>query len=74
MIQWVGMTANEFKNYIQSQWSEGMNWFNYGRKKGCWSIDHIIQPHSAQTEQEIINLQHYSNLRPLWHSDNIKKR
>jgi hypothetical protein len=51
-----------------------MNWDNYGRKKGCWSIDHNTPPSSVNTEQEVIKLQHYTNLKPLWHSDNIKKR
>jgi hypothetical protein len=74
MNEWVGMTSSELKLYIQSQWSEGMNWGNYGKNKNCWSIDHIISPNSTQTESDIIRLQHYSNLRPLWHSENIKKR
>jgi hypothetical protein len=70
---WVGLTPDELKCYLQSKWSEGMNWENYGRKSNCWSVDHIIPPYNVQTEQEIITLQYYTNLRPLWHSDNIKK-
>lgn len=74
MKEWVGLTAAELKTYIQSQWSEGMSWENYGRNQGCWSIDHITPPYFSQTEQEIITLQHYTNLRPIWHSENILKR
>ena len=64
----------DLKIYIEKKFTDGMNWENYGRKEGCWNIDHIIPPHSAQTEQDIISLQHYTNLRPMWHSDNIRKR
>jgi hypothetical protein len=74
MVGWVGLTAKELKNYLQSQWSEGMNWGNYGRKQEHWSIDHIIPPYSATTEDEVISCQYYTNLRPMWYSDNIKKR
>jgi hypothetical protein len=74
MKDWIGLSASELKTYIQSKWVEGMDWGNYGRKEGCWNIDHIIPPSSTQTESEVIQLQHYTNLRPLWHSDNIKKR
>jgi hypothetical protein len=74
MKEWVGLVPSELKLYIQSQWEEGMSWENYGRKKDCWNIDHIIPPYSSTTKDEIIKLQHYTNLRPLWHSDNVRKR
>jgi hypothetical protein len=74
MKEWVGLPANKLKEYLESQWEEGMSWTNYGRKVKCWSVDHIIPPSSAQTEEDIIKLQHYTNLHPMWFSDNIKKR
>lgn len=64
---------DEFRNHIESQWVEGMNWDNYGNKKNCWSIDHIIPKSSATTESEIKKLNYYTNLRPMWHIENIKK-
>jgi hypothetical protein len=51
-----------------------MTWDNYGNKSENWSIDHIIPISSAQTEKDIYKLNNYTNLRPMWHSDNIKKR
>jgi hypothetical protein len=64
-----------FKQHIESQFTEGMNWGNYGNKvETDWSIDHIVPIISAKTLEQVKKLNHYSNLRPLWHIDNIKKR
>ena len=46
-----------------------MNWNNRGLYNGelnyGWDIDHIIPLSSAKTEEEMILLNHYSNLQPL---------
>ena len=46
-----------------------MNWDNYGLYNGepnyGWDIDHIIPLSSANTENDLIRLNHYSNLQPL---------
>lgn len=62
-----------FREHIEKQFTEGMNWGNYGNKRGCWSIDHIIPISSATTKEEVYKLNHYTNLRPMWHIENIKK-
>jgi hypothetical protein len=73
-LQIVGLESwNKFKEHIESQFTEGMNWNNYGNKKDCWSIDHIIPKSLANNLEEVKKLNHYSNLRPMWHLDNIKK-
>ena len=46
-----------------------MNWVNYGE----WHIDHIIPISYAKSELEIYELNHYSNLQPLWSKDNLSK-
>ena len=48
---------------------EDMTWNNLGE----WQINHIIPVSSAKTEEEMIKLNHYLNLQPLWESDNIRK-
>jgi len=55
--------------HIENLFTEGMNWGNYGK----WHIDHIIPLSSAKNEEELTKLCHYTNLQPLWASDNIIK-
>jgi hypothetical protein len=68
-------TWEDFKHHLENQFTEGMNWSNYGNKvETDWSIDHFTPISSANTLGEVKKLNHYSNLRPMWHLDNIKKR
>jgi hypothetical protein len=68
-FQILGCTSMEFYNHIESQFVDGMNWDN----RKLWHIDHIIPVSSVKTEEELIKLNHYTNLRPLWAIDNIRK-
>jgi hypothetical protein len=65
----LGIDFLEFKNHLQSQFTDGMNWEN----KNEWEIDHIIPISIAKNEEQIIKLNHHLNLRPLWAKDNRKK-
>jgi len=46
-----------------------MNWDNRGLYNGTpdygWDIDHIIPQSSAITIEDVIQLNHYTNLQPL---------
>lgn len=68
-FQILGCTSMEFYEHIESQFVDGMNWNN----RKLWHIDHIIPVSLAKTEEELIKLNHYTNLRPLWAIDNIRK-
>ena len=59
-----------FKFHIESQFVEGMSWSIFGSKI---HIDHIIPMTIATTEAEVLALNHYTNLQPLWALDNIRK-
>jgi hypothetical protein len=68
-----GCSIEFLKKYIEDQFTKGMTWNNYGRKG--WNIDHI-KPCAAfdlTKPEEQRACFHYTNLRPLWESDNIKK-
>lgn len=65
----IGCTLEELKYHIESKFTQGMTWQNYGK----WELDHIIPVSKATTKEELYKLNHYSNLQPLWKLDNIKK-
>ncbi len=46
-----------------------MTWDNRDK----WHIDHIVPLASAKTESEMAALCHYTNLQPLWASENRRK-
>lgn len=76
-LEIVGLNSwEEFKFHIESQFINGMTWENYGKGKNneTWHIDHIIPINSAITLEEVKKLNYYTNLRPMWCSDNIRKK
>ena len=40
---------------------------------GEWHIDHIMPLASAKTKEDVIRLNNYINLQPLWAEDNLRK-
>lgn len=71
--EYIGCSQDELKKHIESKFTEGMNWENYGHGEGKWTIDHKTPLSSAKTEEEMYKLCHYTNLQPMWYIDNIKK-
>jgi hypothetical protein len=68
-VDLLGYSAMELKEHIESKFTEGMTWDNYGE----WHIDHII-PVSSFTENDSISfINSLENLQPLWAIDNLKK-
>jgi hypothetical protein len=65
----LGCTFEEFKEHIEKQFVDGMSWDNRSK----WHIDHIYPISLAKSEEEVIKLNHYTNLQPLWAKDNIRK-
>jgi len=55
-----------FFDYIEKQFKEGMTWKNHGE----WELDHIVPLDLAETEEEVIALNHYSNFQPLGKKEN----
>lgn len=68
-LEILGCTVSEFKSYLESKFEPWMNWENKGKYNGTfnygWDIDHIIPASSAANENELLRLNHYTNLQPL---------
>ena len=72
-LELLGCTIDFLKAHLESQFTEGMSWGNYG-KKG-WHIDHkkaCSKFDLSDPEQQKLCF-HFSNLQPLWWIDNLKK-
>jgi len=66
----LGCSVQEAKLYIESLWLPGMSWENY--TVNGWHIDHIKPVNTfdlTDPEQQKVCF-HYTNLRPLWATDN----
>ncbi len=65
----IGCSINDFMLYIESKFEPWMTYENRGLYNGelnyGWDIDHIIPISSAETTEDIIRLNHYTNLQPL---------
>lgn len=65
----LGCSYEEFKLHLESKFEPWMNWENRGLYNGepnyGWDIDHIIPQSFAKTEEELLKLNHYTNLQPL---------
>ncbi len=68
-IDIIGCSIDDFKKYIELKFEVWMNWDNWGLYNGeldyGWDIDHIIPLSSVKSEDELIKLNHFSNLQPL---------
>lgn len=65
----IGCEFEYFKIYIESQFKDGMCWENYGD----WHLDHKTPISWAKSEEDVINLNHYSNFQPMWAYENMSK-
>ena len=67
----LGCNKNELASHLETQFTEGMSWDNYGK----WHIDHIkpivsFDLTDPRQQKECFN---YTNLQPLWAEDNLRK-
>jgi len=65
----LGCKFDFLKEYLQNKFESWMTWENHGLYNGQlnygWDIDHIIPLCTAETEEELLKLCHFSNLQPL---------
>jgi len=68
-FEFIGCSTEDLKLHLEKQFKHGMSWDN----RGEWHIDHIIPLSSANTEEDVFKLCHYTNLQPLWAKENLQK-
>ena len=74
----IGCSPEELIKHIESKWTAGMSWDNYGRasiNNNTWQIDHIkpCSKFNLLDEAEQMECFNYKNLQPMWAIDNIIK-
>ena len=71
-MDFIGCERDHLVRHLEVQFENGMTWDKYGKE---WVIDHHI-PITAfdyENEKEMDACWHFSNLKPMWKSDNIRK-
>lgn len=72
-MTFVSYTIQELRDHLESLFTEGMTWDNYGLKG--WVIDHVIPSifFDAYDYTEIRMCWRLDNLRPMWNKKNVEK-
>ncbi len=70
-IDYLGCSISHLKGYLEAKFKEGMTWDNHGE----WHVDHIkpCASFNLTDESDINKCFHYTNLQPLWASENLSK-
>lgn len=71
----LGCTIDHLRLHLELFWDEGMGWNNWGNRAGQWSIDHVtpVAAFDLTDQAEFLKANHFMNLQPLWHMDNLRK-
>lgn len=67
----LGTDMETYKEYLELLFEDGMTWDNYGE----WHIDHIIplSYYDLSIKENQLKAFNFTNTRPLWATDNLKK-
>lgn len=68
----LGCSLQFLKGYMEGQFQKGMTWSNYGSE---WEVDHVMPCASFDLSLPVDQKRcfHYTNLQPLWASQNREK-
>jgi len=71
-MKYLGCSIEQFYNWIEFQFYDGMNWNNYGK---YWHIDHTlpVSNFDFENEEQIKKCFNWINLRPLRAEKNLSK-
>lgn len=69
----LGCSIEELKTHIENQFEKGMSWDNWSHS--VWHIDHIspLSRFDLTNEDQFKQACHFTNLRPMWATDNLRK-
>ena len=67
----IGCSIPELKAHLESRFKVGMSWEN----RSLWHMDHVIAlaKFDLTKESDQRAAFHYTNLQPLWASENLRK-
>lgn len=67
----LGCSIEQFKIHLESLFKPGMTWENLGQ----WHVDHKypLAAFDLTDRSQFLRAAHFTNLQPLWASDNISK-
>jgi len=78
-MELIGCTREQFMAHLESKFTNGMSWENYGRYyyggKMTWHVDHVIPLDSFDFDkpEEQKKAFHYTNTQPLWATTEIAR-
>lgn len=69
----LGCSIEELKGYLEERFEPEMSWDNWGANG--WHIDHIkpLSSFDLTDREQFLEATHYSNLQPMWASENMSK-
>jgi len=71
----IGCSIDSFCKYLESLFTDGMTWKNYGQGNDKWTIDHTIPlvTFDLENEEQQKIAFHWSNMKPMWQRENFSK-
>jgi hypothetical protein len=77
-VRHCGKTVDELRAHIESLWTVGMSWANFGRWPGQWNVDHFFPLRATgidlTDDSQALAINNWRNLRPMWKEANDGKR
>lgn len=70
--KYIGCSFEFLIGYLEAQFKDGMTWENHGITNTSWQIDHIkpVSTFNLTDPKQIEERFHYTNLRPIWATEN----
>ncbi len=78
-MEYINCSVKHVYQYIESQFTDGMSWDNYGKKgdnnERGWEVDHRrpCKSFDLNDEEQKYMCFHWTNLQPMWGQENNSK-